>query len=116
MPAEYKEIKFSEPTAIYRFFENDYNSNNLGMPTLTSLSINLPVFIVNNNESFLQFSRPTYTNLVLNESINNGRTEEKLLTNLDEDFIEFSIKPIYTKEFKIKVTSFIIEKTIPLHF
>lgn len=113
MPAEYKEIKFSEPTAIHRYFENNHNCNSF--PTLTSLSNDLPLFTSGNiNESLAKFSKPTYTNLQLDPVSDIKLAYDTI--NLDEDFLDFSIKPNYTGEVKLKVKKFIIETSIRLNF
>ncbi len=59
---------------------------------------------------------PKYKNPVRDENISGKIEVNNFPLLLDNDYLDFSMKLHYTKEIKLKVKSFKIEKTIPLAF
>ena len=110
----YKEIKQTEPTTLTRFGDNKPNKNYIGI-TLMALTLGTTAFgytlpTVQNGPSINLISN-SYTNFEISKT--QGCINLTLADNLEvEDYSNFAVKPLYTKEFKIKVKSFKIEKNL----
>jgi hypothetical protein len=117
---EYK-VQF-EPTALFKDRDNELNYNRIGLTTFMIFSLAANTLF---GESMLYKEKDEKLNLVGSNSFTNIKIinttnsyfEEALMKNSsDEDFFDFSMNPIYTNEFKIKVKSFKVEKFMPSSF
>jgi hypothetical protein len=112
--------KQSQPTALSSIVENQ-NSYRIGFTALMALSLATNALGRTTTFSERMFSynsieNHSFTNLAISDIKNKWIETVAICDLLDEDYFDFSIKPMYTGEFKIKVESFKIEKFVPTSF
>ena len=115
MPLDYKEVKLSTPTAIEYIVDwlhsyTNINPENTLMFTGCSPFLNKFERIVD-SERVQKYKNGSYTNLEISDST----LEEDMNDSYIND-VNYFIKPAKTKEYKIKVESFIVYKKLPQIF
>ncbi|MDZ4759438.1 MAG: hypothetical protein SGJ10_15035 [Bacteroidota bacterium] len=111
---------YSEPTSIFRNAANSHLSTSVGIMLIGGMSLmpnsynKYPLehgFVGN----LANFDNKSYTNLAIFNTVN-STLETKIRIDEDEDdLLDFVMKPMYVKEFTMKVKSFIIDKSISLN-
>lgn len=102
MPAEYIDIKYSNPTAVYRYVTPRCNGTIIGLSFFAEDFNTIGVLKKDSEELFLK-NRESFTNFSLSNKEFGLNTPRFLIDNSMVDIGDFSVQPNYVRKIKMKV-------------
>ncbi len=102
MPAEYIDIKYSNPTAVYRFVTPRCNGTIIGSSFFAEDFNTTGLLQQDSDELFLK-NRESFTNFSLSNREFGLNTPQFLIDDSIVDIDDFSVQPNYVRKIKMKV-------------